>query len=66
MGRENTLTGHKVIYYPKFHCELNHNIEYFWCDDGKNWTCRDCQYTLEGFKRRYIPKASLKPGKEKL
>ena len=54
MGREKTLTGHKVMYYPKFYCELNH-IEYFWCD-GKSWTRRHCQYTLEGL-REDIPKA---------
>ncbi len=28
MGINNTLTGHKVMYYSKFYCELNH-IEYF-------------------------------------
>lgn len=54
MGRENTLTGHKVTYYPKFHCELDH-IEYFWCD-RKSWTRRHCQYTLAGL-REDIPKA---------
>ncbi len=28
IGIKNALTGHKVMYYPKFHCELN-QIEYF-------------------------------------
>jgi len=22
--------GHEVIFYPKFHCELNYYIEYYW------------------------------------
>ena len=34
MGRKKTLTGYKVMYYSKFHYELNH-IEYFWYD-GKS------------------------------
>ena len=47
-------TKHRVIYYPKFHCELNH-IEYFW-GDGKSWTRRNCKYSIEGL-REDIPKA---------
>ena len=39
------MTGHKVMNYPKFYCELNH-IQYFWYDK-KSWTCQYCQYTLE-------------------
>ena len=31
MGIKNALIGHKVMYYPKFHYELNY-IEYFWYD----------------------------------
>lgn len=42
-------TGHLVIYYPKFHCELNH-IEYFWCD-GKSYTQKNCTYTIEGLRK---------------
>ena len=34
MGIKEVYTGHKVMYYPKIHFELNH-IEYFWCD-GKS------------------------------
>lgn len=34
---------HKVIYYPKFHCELNH-IEHFWCN-GKDYARMKCDYT---------------------
>lgn len=55
MGRKNALTGHKVMYYPKFHCELINHIEYFWYD-RKSWTRRNCKYTLEEL-REDIPKA---------
>ena len=40
------------MYYPKFHCELNH-IECFWYD-GKNWTRR--HYNIDGV-REDVPKA---------
>ncbi len=49
MGIKNALTGHKVMYYSKFHWELNH-IEYFWCD-GKSWTRRHCTYTLDELRK---------------
>ena len=45
MGIRGAYTKHRVMYYPKFHCELNH-IEYFWCD-GKSWTRRNCKYSIE-------------------
>ena len=54
MGTRGALIGHKVMYYPKFHCELNH-IEYFWCD-GKSWTQRHCKYSFDGL-REDVPKA---------
>ena len=54
MGIRGNYTKHRVIYYPKFHYELNH-IEYFWCD-GKSWTRRNCKYSIEGL-REDIPKA---------
>ena len=54
MGTKNALTGHKVMYYPKFHCELNH-IEYFWCD-RKSWTRHHCKYTLD-WLREDVPNA---------
>ena len=54
MGTKRAYTRHKVMYYPKFHCELNH-IEYFWCD-GKSWTRCHCKYTMNEL-RNDIPKA---------
>ena len=54
MGTRSALTGYKVMYYPKFHCELNH-IEYFWCD-GKSYTQKYCKYSFDGL-RKDVPKA---------
>ncbi len=54
MGIKEAYTGHRVIYYPKFHCELNH-IEYFWCDE-KNLTRPHCKYTIDGL-REDLPEA---------
>lgn len=45
MGIRGAFTGHQIMYYLKFHCELNH-IEYSWCDE-KSWTRRNCKYSLE-------------------
>jgi hypothetical protein len=36
--------GHEVIFYPKFHCELN-NIEYYW-GTVKRYTRANCQYSF--------------------
>ncbi len=54
MDIKNASTGHKVIYYLKFHCELNH-IQYFWWD-GKSGTRHHCKYILDGL-RKDVPKA---------
>ncbi len=54
MGIKETYTGQRVIYYPKFHCELNH-IEYFWFYE-KNWIRCHCKYTIDGLGED-IPKA---------
>lgn len=39
-----TAAGHEVIFYPKFHCELNY-IEYYWAA-VKRYTRDHCQYTF--------------------
>src|SRR6266480_2005321 len=43
-----------VLYYPKFHCELNH-IEYFWCH-SKRYARESCDYTIDGL-RQHVPDA---------
>ena len=48
---------HLVLYYPKFHCELNH-IEYFWCH-GKRDARENCDYSMEGL-RQHVPDALAK------
>ena len=54
IGIKNALTGHKVMYYLKFHCKLN-QIENFWYN-RKSWTRRHCKYTLDEL-RKDEPKA---------
>ena len=39
-----------MIFYPKYHCELNH-IEHFWCY-AKQWARKNCKYTLDDLRRR--------------
>ena len=46
------IAYHKVIYYPKFHCELNH-MEHFWCN-GKKYTWMKYDYTLDGLQK-HVP-----------
>jgi hypothetical protein len=36
--------GHEVIFYPKFHCELNY-IEYYWAG-LKHYTRENCKYSF--------------------
>ena len=45
---------HRVMYYPKFHYELNH-IEYFWCH-SKRHARENCDYSIEGL-RKAVPLA---------
>jgi transposase len=46
--------GHLVLFYPKFHCELNW-IEHYW-GETKRYTRRNCTYTLAGL-REVLPTA---------
>ena len=39
-----TQAGHEVIFYPKFHCELNY-IEYYWAA-LKRFTRDNCRYSF--------------------
>jgi len=46
--------GHRVLFYPKFHCELNF-IERYWCQ--AKWFAREnCGYDFEALKAT-VPKA---------
>jgi len=45
--------GHKVIFYPKFHCELNY-IENFW-SAVKQYMHANCNYTWKGLQET-LPK----------
>ncbi len=46
--------GHKVIFYPKFHCELNF-IKMFW-DAAKRYTRNNCDYSFKSLERT-VPEA---------
>lgn len=39
-----------VLYYPKYHCELNH-IEHFWCG-AKQHARFECEYSLNALRKR--------------
>ena len=52
MQEDVEAANHLVIFYPKFHCELNF-IERFWC--AAKWYAREnCEYSLEGL-RKIVP-----------
>jgi len=52
---------HQVIFYPKYHCELNH-IEHFWCN-CKQYARYWCEYSLEAL-RHLVPLALASVSKE--
>ena len=43
-----TSAGHKVLFYPKFHCELN-AIEYYW-GAAKRYTRENCDYSFPSLR----------------
>ena len=54
MQEEVETANHLIIFYPKFHCELNF-IERFWC--AAKWYAREnCEYSLDGL-RKVVPAA---------
>ena len=54
LQEEIEARGHLVLFYPKFHCELNF-IEFFWAA-AKRYTRENCEYSLPGL-RETIPAA---------
>lgn len=44
--------GHLVLFYPKFHCELNW-IEYFWAR-VKQYTRSHCGYDIKSLREMYL------------
>ena len=43
-----TDAGHSVLFYPKFHCELN-AIEYYW-GAAKHYTRENCDYSFPSLR----------------
>ena len=54
LEEEITKYGHRVLFYPKFHCELNF-IEYMW-GATKRYTRNHCGYSIKTL-RPLIPEA---------
>ena len=54
LQEEVEALGHRVLFYPKFHCELNF-IERYWC--RAKWFAREnCGYDFEALKTT-VPEA---------
>ena len=47
--------GHRVLFIPKFHCEIN-PIKCVWCH-AKQYTRAQCDYTLQGLEKRKLYKS---------
>ena len=54
LQEEVEALGHRVLFYPKFHCELNF-IERYWCR-AKWYTRENCGYNFEALKET-VPEA---------
>jgi hypothetical protein len=54
LQQEHEAADQEVIFYPKFHCELNF-IEHFWCL-CKAYTRDHCTFTMQEL-RKILPKA---------
>lgn len=50
LEEELNKLGYEVIFYPKFHCELNF-IERYWCA-CKHYTREHCVYTFKGLQEQ--------------
>ena len=44
--------GHRVMFIPKFHCELN-PIEHVWCQ-AKHYTRSHCDYSFPNLEKSLI------------
>ena len=54
LQEEVEALGHRILPYPKFHCELNF-IERYWCR-AKWFEREDCGYSFEALKAT-VPEA---------
>ena len=54
LQEEVEALGHRVLFYPKFHCELNF-IECYWCR-AKLFARENCGYNFEALKAT-VPEA---------
>ena len=52
LGTVLLQAGHEVIFYPKFHCELNY-IEYYWAA-LKRYTREHCKYSFSELEKTVL------------